>query len=214
MALTRTHCSAAVGRAGGPNPNSQILGDGESGHGAAAATSSPAKCRRRRSERGPHREPVNVELPRSEAVQAESSVESLGDALEPLEARYLTQCRARLLGPVRMVYPSGRLTRTCRRIRCREIGGIGREELRRVDDVSLEDAVCGEILKCLCEFAERRQALRTSRRRETPRPSGNSQSGHCAYASTKPGMGSLCQRGGAPRSEKNLMPGRPGPALF
>ena len=61
--------------------------------------------RRRRSERGPHREPVNVELPRSEAVQAESSVESLGDALEPLEARYLTQCRARLLGPVRMVYP-------------------------------------------------------------------------------------------------------------
>ena len=49
--------------------------------------------RRRRAERGPNREPVNVELPRSEAVQAESSVESLGDALEPLEARYLTQCR-------------------------------------------------------------------------------------------------------------------------
>ena len=29
-------------------------------------------------------------------------MESLGDALEPLEAHYLTQCRARLLGPVRM----------------------------------------------------------------------------------------------------------------
>ena len=33
--------------------------------------------------------------------------------------------------------------------------GIGREELRRVDDVSLEDAVCGEIANACREFAER-----------------------------------------------------------
>jgi hypothetical protein len=200
MALTRTHCRAAVGRAGGPNP--EFCNTWETENPAMALAGRDFEpgdvSRRRRAERGPNREPVNVELPRSEAVQAESSVESLGDALEPLEARYLTQCRERLLGPIRMVYPEreGYDADVPTHSDVEKLVAIGREELRRVDDSKLEDAVCGEISNACAEFAERAtRALRNVPAARDAKAFGKLPRAVTeAYASTKPTDGLIVPR--------------------
>ena len=124
-------------------------------------------------------------------------MESLGDALEPLEARYLTQCRARL-GPVRMVYPEreGYDADVPTHSDVEKLVGIGREELRRVDDVSLEDAVCGEISNACAEFAERAtRALRNVPAARDAKAFGKLPRAVTeAYASTKPTDGLIVPR--------------------
>ena len=74
--------------------------------------------------------------------------------------------------------------------------GIGREELRRVDDVSLEDAVCGEISTACREFAERAtRALRNVPAARDAKAFGKlPRAVSEAYASTKPTDGLIVPR--------------------
>lgn len=192
MGLTRTHCRASVGRTYGPSPEFAESWETENAAQALCGRDFEpgAVSRAKRAARGPNREPLNVELPTDAAVEAVSSVESLGEALGPLEAQYLAQCRARLLGPVHFIYPeqAGYDAAVPTHTDVDKLLAIGRDELRRVDDSALEDAVCREIAGACTDFAERAtRALRNVPAGRDAKAFGKlSRAVTEAYASTAP----------------------------